>query len=103
MAKKWNIYTKLRSAIREVWRFSPERRFALKMAMDDIDKKFLCSVCKQKFDKWCVDVDHVTPCGSFLSFDDAPGFLDRMFNGRLTILCKLCHKAKTKEERRKKK
>ena len=101
MAKKWNVYTKLRSAIREVWRFSPQRRQALKDAM--LNGKFHCPICGQEYDKWCADVDHMVPCGSFTSFEEAPMFLFRMFEGSLRVICKSCHKEVTKEQRRAKK
>jgi hypothetical protein len=100
MAKSWNVYTKLRSAIREVWRFSPVRRLALKDAIGK-DGKFTCPLCSQQYDKWCADVDHVIPCGSFLSFSDAPAFLERMFSSNLRVICKGCHKNVTKEQRKK--
>jgi hypothetical protein len=100
MAKPWNPYSKIRAAVRQVWRFSPARREALKLALQN--GKFVCPCCKIEFDKWCADVDHVIPCGSFKSWGDSVGFLQRLFEGELRVICKGCHKKVTAEQRRKK-
>ena len=100
MAKPWNVFTKLRSAVRAVWRFSPSRRGALKLALQN--GKFTCPQCKVSYDKWCADVDHAVPCGPFTTWEDAGPFLQRLFEGELVVLCKGCHAVKTKAERRKK-
>jgi hypothetical protein len=102
MAKPFNVFTKLRSAARNVWRFSPNRRLALKNAIRK-DGKFNCPICGKDYDKWCADVDHLVPCGSFLSYEEAPMFLFRLFEGALRVICKGCHKQVTKDQRKKKK
>lgn len=48
-----------------------------------------------------MEVDHIIPAGSLKSYEDLPGFVERMFVGedKLQVVCKSCHKAKTNDER----
>lgn len=66
--------------------------------------EFQCSECHHWFVQTQVEVDHITPCGSLKSFEDLPGFVERMFCGKegLRVVCKACHRAITKEARGKK-
>lgn len=66
--------------------------------------EFQCSVCKKWHKQTDVEVDHIEPCGSLKSFEDLPGFVERMFCGKegLRVVCSPCHKAITKEARAKK-
>ncbi len=56
-----------------------------------------CSKCLQWFPAKQVEVDHVIPVGRLLSFQDLPGFVERLLcevNG-LVVLCRQCHQEKT--------
>lgn len=48
-----------------------------------------------------VEKDHIVPCGSLKSYEDLPGFVERLFAPvtGYRILCKPCHKIITKEAR----
>ena len=51
-----------------------------------------------------ISVDHIVPAGSLKTYDDLPGFVERLFceEDNLQILCKdNCHQAKTNKERKK--
>jgi 5-methylcytosine-specific restriction endonuclease McrA len=84
--------TRLRSAIRNVWRWSKERYEFLRANK-------VCSVCGERAKIYC---DHTRPV-----VDPAVGFVDwstyiaRMFvdGSGYTALCEGCHKIKTKSER----
>lgn len=92
-AKVFNVWSKIRSALRKVWMYSPQRRQALsdvKMA----DGMYVCLLCKKPQEKYAMEVDHITECGSLKSLPDIQGFVDRLFNGKLQAICKPCHKAK---------
>ncbi len=50
-----------------------------------------------------IQADHVIECGSLRSFEDLPGFVERLLcevDG-LRLLCEMCHQERTNEERRK--
>jgi 5-methylcytosine-specific restriction endonuclease McrA len=56
-----------------------------------------CNECLKWFPQKEVEVDHVLPVGSLRSFDDLPGFVERLFceiDG-LVVLCEQCHHVKT--------
>jgi 5-methylcytosine-specific restriction endonuclease McrA len=56
-----------------------------------------CSMCKGWFPQKEVEVDHIVPVGSLLSFEDIGGFVERLLcelDG-FVVLCKQCHKVKT--------
>jgi 5-methylcytosine-specific restriction endonuclease McrA len=56
-----------------------------------------CSKCESWFPQKDVEVDHIVPIGSLLSFEDIGGFVERLFcelDG-FVVLCKQCHYAKT--------
>jgi hypothetical protein len=94
----WNRNTKIRSALRNVWRFSPMRQAALRAARVGYGR-YECALCKGTFSPRDVAVDHVEPCGTI---DDVTSFVARLFcdSSGLQILCKAkCHAAKTKAER----
>lgn len=64
--------------------------------------EYKCDGCGNYFPDKEVEVDHIEPVGSLLSFEDLPGFVERLFcpvEG-LQLLCKDgCHRAKTNKER----
>jgi 5-methylcytosine-specific restriction endonuclease McrA len=56
-----------------------------------------CSQCLQWFPQKQVEVDHIVPAGSLRSFEDIPGFVQRLFceADGLVVLCEQCHQVKT--------
>ena len=64
-------------------------------------KRYHCQHCDELFLQKEVQVDHKIGAGSFKSFDDAGGFLERLFCGAdgMQVLCKPCHSIKTQQEK----
>lgn len=63
--------------------------------------KYQCARCWGWFKRTEVEVDHVEPCGTLKSFDDAGEFLRRLLvevDG-FEVLCEECHQAKTNRQR----
>jgi hypothetical protein len=54
---------------------------------------YVCSSCKKEFPSTEINVHHKIECGSLKSFDDLPGFAERLFCEKesLCVLCKTCH------------
>jgi len=67
--------------------------------------EYQCNLCKKWFPKKEVSIDHINPVGSLSSYDDLPGFVERLFVEQegLQLLCNKCHSNKTKSENQKKK
>lgn len=84
---------RIRSAIREVWRWSTPRKICLERSMDS-DGFGVCEACHAKSPK--VFVDHIEPVG-----DVDAGFIKRLFvsSKGLQALCKKCHAEKTKVDK----
>lgn len=63
--------------------------------------EYQCAACKKYYPNSQTQVDHIIPAGSLKTFDDLPGFVERLFcePDNLQVLCSQCHKAKTEEER----
>jgi len=111
--KEWTkskFWSYIRSTLRRAWMRYPERQKAIMAAYvkqginDETGRKcklYRCSDCGGIFPLSKVDVDHVTPVGRLKDFDDLPQFVKNLFceSDKLTILCKECHKKKTKRER----
>jgi len=107
MKKAKTLETKLRSAIRLIWSRSAERRAILKAATveaEDItgNKEFNCPICSRRWPIQMAEVDHEPPLGTLISWREVASFIDRMFFGPQRAICKICHKKKTAEQRRKK-
>ena len=64
--------------------------------------EYKCNKCKKWFQGKEVEVDHITPAGSLKTFEDLPGFVERLFcePEQLQVLCKPCHRMKTNEEKK---
>ena len=61
-------------------------------------------MCKEEFTSKDVEVDHINPVVSIQDgFIDWNEFIKRLYCGKenLQVLCKPCHKIKTKNERKK--
>ena len=63
--------------------------------------EYKCAVCKKYFLQREVEVDHLIPCGSLRSYEDLPGFVERMFveEEGYRVVCKPCHLTITKESK----
>lgn len=88
---------RLRTAIRNVWRYNHARKLCLDRAVA-ADGFGRCE--NRKCKQWGKPVpqlyaDHIHPCGVF-----DVGFITRCFvpSNRLQALCKICHSIKTREE-----
>lgn len=102
------------AAIRKVWRYSPARQMARKLAEHPtkIDKKTgkkyqRCTADGLYHKREDTQVDHINPAVAVTGFQDWNTYIERTLAvtvDDLQILCKSCHKEKSKkenEERRK--
>lgn len=67
---------------------------------------YLCNRCKEEYTNKDVEVDHIDPVvDPKVGFVDWNTYIQRLFSPRenYQVLCKTCHKAKTKEENKKNK
>jgi len=94
---KFNLDTRLRSAIRQVWLRSPMRYDIIKGSRVGIGSYF-CEACEGIFKASKIQVDHVDKVGKFRPIDI---FVNRLFHGKQVAICRDCHKIKTKKERQK--
>lgn len=105
MKKAKTLEVKLRSALRLIWSRSAERRAILRNAMCgcmELDYgHFHCPVCDKPWPIQMAEVDHEPPIGTLVSWRDTVIFLEKMFYGPQRAICKLCHKKKTAQQRRK--
>jgi 5-methylcytosine-specific restriction endonuclease McrA len=94
------------SALRSAMRRWPPKWDALKEACTGakVNKKtkrlgrhYECAVCGGEFPQAGVQVDHKVPIGSCKTWDE---FIQKLFceKDNLQVLCKPCHKKKTKKE-----
>lgn len=85
---------KIRAAIRQVWHRSRARKLCVDRSRGRGDFHY-CERCEKRAPK--IFVDHIEKVG-----DVDGGFIERLFcpSSGLQALCKKCHDAKTKEERR---
>jgi 5-methylcytosine-specific restriction endonuclease McrA len=105
-AKYWQF---IRSALRQAtMRYPVIQNFKKKGRRSVTGKRhkyeYQCVECKKWFMDKEISVDHIVPAGSLKTYDDLPGFVERLFceEDNLQILCKdNCHQAKTNKERKK--
>lgn len=97
-AKKFNPKTRVMSAMRKIWQWSPMRRDAIKRAKVDKDT-YRCERCKRLCVK--INVDHDPPVILLTGFDSWDGVFNRMFvpADKLKILCVPCHDSITTHQR----
>lgn len=95
-----------RSGLRAKWSRWPPKFDVLRLSRKTVTGKrhryeYTCAICKEGFKATEVEVDHLEPCGSFNTFEEAGTFMSRLFVGvdKLRVLCKPCHKKITKEGR----
>ena len=69
--------------------------------MTDDGARWRGASCDGLFLSKDTQVDHIVPCGSLRTYDDLPGFVERMFCEAegFQVLCKACHQDKTNAER----
>lgn len=106
MKKSKTLETKLRSAIRLIWSRSKERRDILKNVNGVLSagkNEFWCPDCLKIWPMQMAEVDHEPPIGTLESWKDTAKFIEKMFFGPQRAICKLCHKVKTAQQRRKRK
>lgn len=90
---KYNLKTKITSALRRLWYYSPQRREAVKIAKE---RGNTCAICKTPSDK--LQIDHINPCASTDGSDhNWSAYIDRLFcpTEMLRALCSDCHRAVT--------
>ncbi len=107
------FFSFIRSALRAKFVRWPPRYDCLNAAKvpykgSDKRTKFLyvCAICGGEFKQKEVEVDHFPhECGSLKSFADLPKFVENLFCevDNLRCVCKVCHKAHTKQSREDKK
>lgn len=105
MKKPKSLETKLRSAIRLIWSRSKERREILKAAQFTVGHTthyyaFKCPVCAVEYPIQMAEVDHIEPVGT-LELDHLTEWVKKMFYSPQRALCKLCHRQKTTQDRKK--
>lgn len=87
--KPWRPDGYIKSHLRKIWRWSPQRRECLKAVV--------CKKCGLPRPKLYADhiLPVVDPRTGFTSWDS---YIERLFLGSLQPLCEKCHKAKSKIE-----
>lgn len=101
-ARYWSF---VRSALRQASRrYPPIARLALdavKRPNESSNKRmkweYQCAECGDWFPRKEVQVDHIIACGSLKTYEDLPGFVERLFcePNDLAVLCRKCHQDKT--------
>lgn len=64
---------------------------------------YRCNSCQNEFSLKDIQIDHIDPIGSLKSIYEVQKFIERLYcpYDNLQIICKDCHKVKTKFERMK--
>lgn len=95
----------LRSRVREIFRWSPERKKALKRAQ--ISKNpdlWNCEECgKGPLTRKDKQVDHIIPCENVQGWDGWSAFINRAIEvpaELISITCRPCHNKKSAQENR---
>lgn len=94
------FFQMLRSAMREKSRWWKPRLKALQAARRTSQSKnkrlkweFTCCKCHNWFPQTQIEVHHSIPAGKLNSFEDLPGFAERLFAEEgFECVCKNCHK-----------
>jgi len=97
----------IRSVLRQGFQRYPAKQVARESNRKVVRGKrhkyeYECCDCGGWFVDRDVQVDHIVPAGSLKDYRDLPGFVRRLYcePEDLQILCKPCHKEKTKRERK---
>lgn len=88
---------------RRAWLFYSEERKAVINEARLSRGRYLCSKCGETISS--IEINHVSPCGSFETWEQFTTFCERLFVDRsgLQALCKTCHLQITNEQRAKRK
>lgn len=100
----------IRNLLRRLWCRDPRKhKFKMNNRKRVEGKRHLyeyqCNHCKEWFPDKQVQVDHIIPCGSFLTKTGKVSkvkfglFCYILFFGEIQILCTTCHTVKTNEEK----
>lgn len=86
----------IKSALRRTWGKSKQRQGALNAAKISYGI-YKCAKCLKSTRRKDINVDHIIPVGKFSTFDL---YIERLFcdTSGLRVLCKSCHKVKTKAD-----
>jgi 5-methylcytosine-specific restriction endonuclease McrA len=93
------VISYVKAALRRTWGRSRQRQSALYNAKIAYGQ-YRCAKCGNIFRRKDIEVDHIDAVGKFKNFDT---YIERLFcdSNKLAILCKDCHKKKTKLDRKK--
>ena len=105
-SKQYNLWGRLRTSMRDVWRYSPSHKEAInKVKQKDPELGgygFTCPLCKHDYPIQMAAVDHDPPLGSFDSWETFGDWTRRLFEGDVRVICKhICHKQVTAQQRKK--
>jgi len=110
---KWTTaayWSFVRSGLRAKFTRWPPKYEVIKAAKREMKVKvgnqrfeYQCAVCSGWFKQKETECDHIIECGSLRCHADLAGFVERLFCSQehLQVVCKPCHKAKTKAAREK--
>lgn len=86
----------VKKGLRRMWGRSKQRQRALENARVRRGW-YICACCGREFRRKDIEVDHKIAMGRFKDFDT---YIERLFceTGGLQILCRQCHKVKTKKD-----
>ena len=100
----------IRSGLRQKsrwWKPITECKLKSKRAYKGPNKRqkfeYQCNECKLYFPDKLINVDHIVPAGSLNCAADLPGFVERLLVEKdgWRILCKVCHKQRTQQDKKK--
>jgi hypothetical protein len=103
-------FGKIRSALRNCFRYWPPLQQALKLASRPsqntenkrLKVEYQCASCKNWFARKNVEIDHKIPCGTLTEYEHIPDFIKKLAAENVEdydVLCKPCHLSKTLTER----
>ena len=101
-------FGKIRAGLRNISRWWKPFQVALRLASEKwevggrLKTLYKCCRCKKCLDRQSVEVNHKIAVGSLKSYNDLPGFCERLFVedvSLLEVLCKECHKEETAWQR----
>lgn len=108
----WNLKTKLTSALRKQWRFSPAYKEAYEHAKEEYVElskhgkgmrrvRFVCALCGHAGAREDMQCDHCSPCVPLDGWQGWDSFVERLFCPAidLRIICGTCHDRVTDEQR----
>jgi 5-methylcytosine-specific restriction endonuclease McrA len=86
----------IKASLRRTWGRSKQRQAALNAAKISYGL-YKCAICEKSTRRKDINVDHIIAIGRFTTFDL---YIERLFcdTSGLRVLCKACHKLKTKSD-----